>query len=227
MKEDDGATPNPPNRSASVQSRMSRSERRAQILVSATAVFTEMGAGARVRDIAEVAGVNDALLYQHFRSKEELFEAAVIEPLDRAVAGMVNKAVELPIDPTGAAQYEAARSFMRDLLEVLCDSARLLTIVLASDRLSADSFYRDRFVPVIDVMVSMVERNLPLWSHRPFDPKIATKASFGMCWGLAMDQAFGFGEDIDVVAVADELTAILFFGLMPLAESAEDASRQP
>lgn len=53
-------------------------ERRALILQAAERVFAEVGlAGARTDEIASRAGVNKALLYYYFKSKEALFRAVV------------------------------------------------------------------------------------------------------------------------------------------------------
>jgi len=51
---------------------------RARILDAAVREFSENGlAGARTEQIAEAAGVNKALLYYYFKSKEALYEAAL------------------------------------------------------------------------------------------------------------------------------------------------------
>ena len=51
---------------------------RAEILAAAARIFAEAGlAGARTEAIAAAAGVNKALLYYYFRSKERLYEAVV------------------------------------------------------------------------------------------------------------------------------------------------------
>src|SRR6478736_10080560 len=53
-------------------------ETRAKILESALREFSTLGfAGARMDQIAAAAGVNKALLYYHFDSKENLYIAAV------------------------------------------------------------------------------------------------------------------------------------------------------
>ena len=63
--------------------RLERSKRRQIILDAARQAFLASGySGARTRDIAERAGVTEALLYRHFASKEELFEEAIVAPLD-------------------------------------------------------------------------------------------------------------------------------------------------
>ena len=51
---------------------------RARILDAAVRQFSENGlAGARTEQIAEAAGVNKALLYYYFTSKEDLYAAAI------------------------------------------------------------------------------------------------------------------------------------------------------
>jgi len=58
--------------------RLTKEERRRQIIEAAARVFAEKGMlGTRTREIAEAAGVNEALLYKHFESKEELFAEAI------------------------------------------------------------------------------------------------------------------------------------------------------
>jgi AcrR family transcriptional regulator len=53
-----------------------------KIVAAARKVFTEKGyAATRTRDIAEVAGINLALLNYYFRSKEKLFDLIMMENL--------------------------------------------------------------------------------------------------------------------------------------------------
>src|SRR3954465_9937812 len=66
-------------------------ETRAKILDAALREFSANGlAGARMDQIASIAGVNKALLYYHFDSKENLYVAAVemisAKILDRSMA---------------------------------------------------------------------------------------------------------------------------------------------
>jgi TetR/AcrR family transcriptional regulator len=60
---------------------------RARILEAAIRQFSENGlAGARTEQIAEAAGVNKALLYYYFKSKDALYTAALESVADRVVA---------------------------------------------------------------------------------------------------------------------------------------------
>ncbi len=54
--------------------KLSAEERRQQIIENARKVFAQRGYfSARTRDIAESCGINEAMLYKHFVSKEEMF----------------------------------------------------------------------------------------------------------------------------------------------------------
>ena len=59
---------------ASPQIRVSAPDRKRQILAVATRLFARQGfSGTTTREIAEKAGVNEALVFRHFPSKEELY----------------------------------------------------------------------------------------------------------------------------------------------------------
>jgi len=72
---------------------------RARILQAATREFSANGlAGARTERIAEAAGVNKALLYYYFRSKETLY-AAALEAVAARMAGTNMSVLAQPCSP--------------------------------------------------------------------------------------------------------------------------------
>src|ERR1700691_6310868 len=72
---------------------------RARILDAATREFSANGlAGARTERIAEAAGVNKALLYYYFRSKDALY-AAALESVAARVAGSSMSVLNLECSP--------------------------------------------------------------------------------------------------------------------------------
>ena len=74
------------------RTRMTPEARRAQIVESARQVFIESGLSkSRIRDIADKAGVTQALIYYHFKTKAEIYQAAVRDPLDAMVDRLVDE----------------------------------------------------------------------------------------------------------------------------------------
>jgi TetR/AcrR family transcriptional regulator len=74
---------------------------RTRILDAATTEFSMYGlAGARTERIAETAGVNKALLYYYFESKEKLYEVV----LDRAAAGIRDRSMATLLRPASAGE---------------------------------------------------------------------------------------------------------------------------
>lgn len=69
--------------------RLTRSDRRRELLVAARSVFSELGYHASSMDgIAETAGVSKPVLYQHFSSKLQLYIALLETSASDMVAGV-------------------------------------------------------------------------------------------------------------------------------------------
>ena len=69
--------------------RLPAAERREQLLHTAVAVFAEHGYHATsMNDVAEAAGVTKPVLYQHFESKKELYQALLDEVGARILAAI-------------------------------------------------------------------------------------------------------------------------------------------
>lgn len=78
--------------------RMPRSERRAQLLEAAQAVFVERGYhAAAMDDIAEHAGVSKPVLYQHFPGKLDLY-LALLDAHCETLEQLVRDAMSQPTD---------------------------------------------------------------------------------------------------------------------------------
>lgn len=88
------------------QPRVSRAERRrrteARILAAARGLFAERGYDrTTIRAVAGAAGVDPALVMQHFGDKETLFRRAVFEPSEQPLTGDPERLAELALDMLG------------------------------------------------------------------------------------------------------------------------------
>lgn len=107
---------------------------REKILTAALHEFSVHGlAGARVDEIAKSAGVNKAMIYYHFESKEALFNElfkAEMELLNQEITALLQQR-----DTTSAAEMTLA---MKGLLKYV-ESKKKLLIVLISETARNDS----------------------------------------------------------------------------------------
>src|SRR5882724_10081248 len=114
-------------------------DRREQLLAVARAVFVESGrAGARTKQITDAADMAESSLYTYFRSKEELFEEAVLEPLDQLVGGV------------GQRGHLDMRELQGEVFDVLDRTVPLLGAVVYGEGRDGLRFYRARLAPVFD-----------------------------------------------------------------------------
>ncbi|SKB09446.1 TetR/AcrR family transcriptional regulator [Aeromicrobium choanae] len=188
--------------------RLHAEERRKQLLAVAREEFARVGPeGARISDIARLAGVNVALLYRYFDSKEQLFEEAIVEPIDHLLQDVLAQTIAGSINGSS----EAVKIFYRSLLLVFVEYLDLFNVVLFRDRDSGQEFYLRRIAPFIDSLVDQVRSADELWSQKA-DPRLTAPMCVGMCWGVAMDAHFR-GIDLDAEGVAETLAAMTLNGL--------------
>jgi AcrR family transcriptional regulator len=70
------------------KSRFTGEERYRQIIEKAGEVFSIKGVAlTKIRDVTEACGINEALLYKYFASKDELYREAMIYCYDQAMVG--------------------------------------------------------------------------------------------------------------------------------------------
>jgi TetR/AcrR family transcriptional regulator len=178
-------------------------DRRAQILATARSVFQESGyAGARTKVIAEIAGTSEAILYRHFASKDELFEAAILEPVASLVAHLVKSAndmASMAADSRKQASYEVNANVLENMRQV----APLLGVALFADRDSGRRFYRERLEPLVGRLVEDLRRSLAEWPHRPLSAELIVAMQLGTYNWIALQEHFGTRTpDGDAVSTA-------------------------
>jgi AcrR family transcriptional regulator len=174
--------PNPSRR------RISGGERRESILALTSRAFAERGYdGVRTAELAKSAGVSEALIYQHFRTKAELYRAAV----DRS-ADILQDRLSSAAGPSGSAEERLERA-VEAFLEFVSDASnawRVLALhvsdpdladyqrnlraratgalagLLASDPRAA-GLDRAQLEPLSEVIVGGAEALANWWSQNP------------------------------------------------------------
>jgi AcrR family transcriptional regulator len=174
-------------------------ERRKLIIAAAQEVFARTNLqGARTRDIAKAAEVNQATIFEHFESKKALFHEAVVQPLIDAMRG-VHERVEVyetaatPAELARLAQVSTARHLI-DMMEIF----PLLTVALFSEPEQGRKLYREEIAPLIrqrgEVLRPLVKDGI--------DPRFVGLLNFGMLFAVAMDRHLGDGRgDLSALAI--------------------------
>jgi AcrR family transcriptional regulator len=175
------------------------SERRSEIIAAAQTAFIRSSfAGARTRDIAEAAGVNQATLFKHFPTKERLFEEAVIDPLVDALCAMYGS---VEVYQTAGTAEELGRLGHASTLRHLQDMERLLPL-LATALFSDLEIGRKLFSEHLDPLLRQRGEVLRPLVREGIDPELVGLSAFGMLFAVAMQRWFGgHSGDLSEIAV--------------------------
>lgn len=185
-------------------------ERRAQILRSARAVFAQRGYHpASVADILEHAGVARGTFYNHFDSKQQIFQEVLAEVMVEVTAGV------RPIDVDGDIPTQVrnnVRAVVRALIE-LGEGARVLfadAAGLDADGLAALADFYSRAVSRIE---RALRTGLAFGVVRPCEPALVAPMLLGMVKEPVLVGLLT-GRSPDSGALVDEVERVLTAGVL-------------
>lgn len=182
-------------------------ERRKSIIAAAQKVFAEANLkGARTRDIARAAEVNQATIFEHFPSKEALFQEAVVQPLIDAMRGMharkeIYETAQSPDDMARLA-LESATRHVADMHAIF----PLFTAALFSEPELGRELYREHIAPLIRQRGQILDG----LTRDGLDLNFVGLSIFGMLFGIALDKHLGDEEGVvgqtDLSQIAKQFT---------------------
>nr|WP_230081456.1 TetR/AcrR family transcriptional regulator [Aeromicrobium senzhongii] len=205
---------------------MSAALRRAQITDSARRVFSEKGyAATRTREIAAEAGVNEAMLYRHFPSKEELFEASVLESIDAAMIGANANARSISRDLAGSSTeiQDGIRRFFTDLADLAVELGPLIGATAFGPDSPVRSKLVERLDALFDVATTITVNGIPDLMKDEVDVRLAHEQIFGSLW-FAAEMARWTGRPFDREAVLDQVLLTIYGGVIRLPEDEQPVS---
>ena len=201
---------------ATAQVRVSAEDRRRQILERATELFARQGyQGTTTRQIAQRARVNEAIIFRHFSSKEDLYWA-VLEHHCSARAGLGELEARLS---SGASDEEILAWIARQILGRDTTLLRLLTFsALEHHKLSA-RFFKMHVAQYHDRLAEYIRRGIEQGRFRKdLDPLLAARAFLGMAGNHFTVQELYGGKrfrEFDVESVCRHFTEIWLKGMRP------------
>jgi len=191
------------------ESRANVAERREHLLKVARDIFAERGYQATTMDdLATAAGFTKPILYQHFASKESLYNE-IIETTSKHLLDALRSSTE-SVD-TAREKVEAA---FRAFFEIVVNETSAFRLLFLQPRVVD---HRSELRRVETRMTSFIEEQLPVLSNVPYRRQVAASI-VGMAEGaatawLVQQEALGWPDvDQDEIDELARRTATLAWG---------------
>jgi len=154
--------------------------RRRQILAAALRLFSRQGFDATTtRAIAQLAGVNEAIIFRHFTSKEELYWAVLSEQMqDREPADRLKRKLRSPRH-TRQTIAEAAETLLRRDDQDVALTRLLLFSALRPGEFS-EQFIRSYIGECLTLVSEYIREGVEKGWLRNIDPMVGARAFMGM-----------------------------------------------
>jgi AcrR family transcriptional regulator len=158
-------------------------DRRQDILAAAMELFAKKGfRGTTTRDLATHADVNEAIIFRHFKNKEELYSAilehkagedrdARIEELERLAAANADEKFFQSLGRTFLEKHERDTTFLRLLLFSALEGHEL-------SEMFATSMTARNPIPLF--VANYIKRRIDEGAFRQVDAELATRGLLGM-----------------------------------------------
>jgi len=160
--------------------RLAASDRKKQLIDTAMQLFSEQGFdGTSTREIADAAGVNEAIIFRHFKTKEDLYWAVLADRIERR--GRTRRVKEL-LDSGGE-----TRQILLGIAETMLDRTaddtavtRLLFYSALRSRELSDRFFQTYAHEKFELLSDFFRRRMEAGEFRAVDPLIAARSFLGM-----------------------------------------------
>jgi len=196
--------------------RMKADERRQEIIRAAMEVFARNGfGGSTTREIAENAGISEAMIYSHFRNKQDLYTAIIdeklqeSEPLYYPLDAMRNKddpRVFITIVSNYLRRHSEDTTFLRLLLFSALEGHELASMFVAGP-------VRKYFEFLADYIGERIDEG----ALKPINPEITSRCLLGMVHYFVLLREI-LGDDtlnpIDPAEAIETIVKIFCEGIM-------------
>jgi AcrR family transcriptional regulator len=197
--------------------RIRGADRRLQIMEVAKELFSRQGfEGTTTREIAQRAKVNEAIIFRHFPTKQDLYWE-IIEHECR-IRG-VREALDARLN-SGGSDYEIFVGIAEDTLRRRENDGGLTRLLLYSaleDHKLSYRFFQTRVASYFEVLSEYIRKRIAAGAFRSVDPLLAARAFLGMVIYHSLIQELYGGkrfQNFDIREVASTVTDIWLGGMV-------------
>jgi TetR/AcrR family transcriptional regulator len=198
--------------------RLNASDRRLQLVETALDFFSRKGfSGTTTKEIAAAAGVTEAIIFRHFPTKQDLYNAVLDYHHE---SGHLAECI---------AQWKSCmdrdddegliRAIMERVIEGFRSDLRVHRVLMFAaleGREAALEYYRRFSLPILDLLWQYVARRQSEGALRGSDPGPIIAAAYGMAAQFAsMTQMFGFKTNTPDGRMVDGFVDVVMHGIQP------------
>jgi AcrR family transcriptional regulator len=197
-----------------MSTRMKGDQRRASIVAEAIRLFAEKGfRGATTRELASALGVTEPVLYQHFRTKRDLYTAIIQTKAQEGAQRGRNLRGYLKGDDDRAFFTELADLILQHYEEDPAYSRLLFFSALERHEL-ADLFFEQQVVQFFNVVAGYIRRRRRAGGFKDVNPQVAARSFIGMV-GYHGQLQLLFGAELKPARrkLADQIVNLFLDGL--------------
>jgi AcrR family transcriptional regulator len=198
---------------------MTAEARRHVILEAAREAFSETGDvnATTVKMIAAHAKISEGVIYHHFESKDELFFAAIVEPLERAIRSVVENVTDYdPSEFTPEDLQAMTTRFWASMIRSIEKIVPLFGLVLFGEPERARRFYRGTFSKAIDELAGTWQKIYDDFGVEYSGREVAM-STVGIALAFALDARYG-RKRTDLEETALTLASFTHDGFWPPVE---------
>lgn len=198
------------------QTRVPARDRRLQIMTAAKELFARQGfEGTTTREIAQRAGVNEAIIFRHFSTKEDLYWAIIDYQCE---AGGWQQTLRRHLN-SGASEREVFAAIAEEILIRRAndtDLSRLLLFSALENQQRSQRFLQAHVVTYYELIAEYIGKRIVKGAFRAVNPLLAARGFVGMIVYHSLIQEIYGGkrhQDFDVKEVSETLTDIWLGGM--------------
>jgi AcrR family transcriptional regulator len=162
------------------RARLSSEERKASIVDAACRLFSEKGfRGTTTRELAAMVGVTEPVLYEHFRTKRELYSAIIESKASEGFQVISAIRERFRDSPDDSAFFTLLAETIVDWYTTDPSFIRLL-LFSSLEGHELKSLFHERSRDCFELVSGYIERRIQDGAFRHVDPELAARAFFGM-----------------------------------------------
>jgi AcrR family transcriptional regulator len=198
--------------------RMNAQERRRQIVRTAMGLFARKGfKGTTTKEIALAAGVNEAIIFRHFPTKQDLYSAIIDLKVEKSREWIAKAHKEAGRRKDDQAVFlELARGILTFHHRDATFMRLLLYSALEGHELSR-MFFATQITNHAGFLIDYIAQRIDDGAFQPVDPKVAARAFLGMIVNYAQVRELfdrkGELLNLDSEAAAEQFVKIFLEGM--------------